>query len=222
MSRTEEQRKEEMAKRLYKLRTDKHLTFDALSELLHGSPSRNTLISYEKTENATNNNINLQGVKLAELAEFYNVTTDYLLALADDPDKKPLAVDELKITVGAKDALKKIASRHPTDREALSTFIESDEFSDLIGHFRALQTIENTYQQLTAPYLISRYGYSPGESIEDPINQLRLLRLEIEDCITHYLESEYHYSEIKKDLQNNIDLALAAIEAEEENSDGIT
>lgn len=219
---TEEERKKLMAQRLRDLREGRNLTLEALSELLHGSPSRNTLLSYEKKENTTNNNINLQGIKLAELAEFYNVSTDYLLGLSDDHDKKPTAVDELKITVDAKEALKKIASRHPTDREALSTFIESDEFSDLIGHFRALQTTENTYQQLTAPYLISRYGYSPGESIEDPINQLRLLRLEIEDCITHYLESEYHYSEIKKDLQNNIDLALAAIEAEEENSDGIT
>lgn len=222
MIHTEEERKKLMAKRLKDLRKSKHLTYDDLSELLHGSPSRNTLISYEKAENAANNNINLQGVKLAELAEFYDVTTDYLLALADDPDKKPLAVDELKITVEAKEAIKKIASRHPDDREALSAFIESNEFSDLISYFKALQTTLNTCQQLTEPYLISRYGYSPGESIEDPINQIRLLRLEIEDCIIHYLESEYHYSDVKKDLQYNIDLAIAAIEDEEEKHNGIT
>lgn len=63
------------AERLKELRTEKHLSFVALSKLV--DISKSALCEYE------NNQAEISASNLIKLAKFFGVTTDYLLGLED-------------------------------------------------------------------------------------------------------------------------------------------
>ena len=65
--------------KLKELRQKNHFTQKQIAEVLHMSQS-----SYSKTENATTLNSNV----LTQVADFYNVTTDYILGRDNDHEEK--------------------------------------------------------------------------------------------------------------------------------------
>ena len=223
MIHTDDERRELMAKRLKELRKDKHLSHDELAEIMKGSPSRNSLLNYEKIDNTKNDNLNIQGLKLSALADFYDVTADYILGLTDDPARKPSAVDDLKLSPDAVKVIKKLTGKCQYDTIALNELLESSEFTDLILKIIGLRMALETAERRTCGELVSHYRYAPGEDINDELNMIRLKRLEIDDCITQFLNHEYRYTEIKNKLSHEIDFAEAILIAEEgNNQNGIT
>lgn len=74
---------------------------------------------------------------LAIIANYFNVTTDWLLGLTDDRERKPAATDELQLS---EEAIKKIKSYNEWDTvgykrlfSSLDAIIVHDDFDELLG-----------------------------------------------------------------------------------------
>lgn len=64
---------------------------------------------------------------LTMLADFYNVTTDYLLGLSDDPQREPSAVDKLGLSPKARDIIERDHNT-PSISKLISDLIEQNNF----------------------------------------------------------------------------------------------
>lgn len=64
--------------RLKELRLSQHLTYEALAEAL-GLSNGKEVWRYE------NGKVKPSGERVAEIAQFFNVSSDYLLGISDDP-----------------------------------------------------------------------------------------------------------------------------------------
>ena len=79
-----------LQKRMKELRVQRGLTQNEPASVLH--PSREAYSMYENGKRQ----LSCQG--LAQLAQFYGVTTDYMLGLSDDPEGAPkLTAEEEKL-----------------------------------------------------------------------------------------------------------------------------
>lgn len=73
--------------------------------------------------------------QLIQIAESLNVTTDYLLGLTDDPEKKPAATDDLGLSEKAVKKIRYLRNCSSNDMEYMDFFsqlIESDLFDRFI------------------------------------------------------------------------------------------
>ena len=119
-----------LSSRLKDLRTQKKITQEELAN--HLSIPRGTYAHYELGKREPDNNM------LLRIASFFNVSTDYLLGLTDDPTKTPYqspkTVSELregKIAYGdLSDAQKRILARS----EEMSKK-DQEQFADLADAF---------------------------------------------------------------------------------------
>ncbi|MCI7727893.1 MAG: hypothetical protein MSH58_12305 [Clostridiales bacterium] len=94
-----------MAKRLKELREEKKLSHISLSKALkeqYGIDiSRDSLMCYEVSDPHHTKAYKNEGMRVEYLrcfSEFYDVSSDYLLGLTDDRNKKPSAVDDLGLS----------------------------------------------------------------------------------------------------------------------------
>lgn len=94
-----------MAKRLKSLREEKKLSHVTLKEALESKYnieiSRDSLMSYERLKPDENNRYKNEGMRveyLRYLADFYGVTTDYLLGIDEHRKRNPATIYELGIT----------------------------------------------------------------------------------------------------------------------------
>lgn len=65
---------------------------------------------------------------LKKIADYYNVSSDYLLGLSDDPQRKPSAVDQLGLTPAARDIIEGQKKHHPDFGKLISDIVESGHF----------------------------------------------------------------------------------------------
>ena len=101
------------AKRLKELREEKKLSHIALSKALkeqYGIDiSRDSLMCYEVSDPHHTKAYKNEGMRIEYLrcfSEFYCVSSDYLLGLTEDRNKKPSAVDELGLSTKIIDIIK--------------------------------------------------------------------------------------------------------------------
>ena len=119
-----------IAKNLRKLRTQNKLTVEglhnALIEKYGWDISTASLKNYEVTGSHTRADANLgMSIKqLVYLADFYDVSADYILGRSNDPARKPSAVDELGLTPEAAKKIKNIGITNPKSLETLNRFLE--------------------------------------------------------------------------------------------------
>ena len=112
-----------IAQRLKGLREEKGLSHDKLSETLakeYGiNISKSSLINYEVTAThhvKATQNLGMSVKNLRCLADFYGVTTDYILGREDDPHRVPSAIDQLGVTEDAVTAISDAAAAGTIDQ----------------------------------------------------------------------------------------------------------
>lgn len=106
--------------RLKDLRTNKHMHLDELA-LETGIPKQ-SLSNYEKDGYLVPHTVVLQ------LADYYGVSTDYLLGLTDNPTTAVTQVSELRLSDAAIDTIR----RTDINSRLLSEIIESDAFQQFL------------------------------------------------------------------------------------------
>ena len=106
--------------RLKDLRTNKHMHLDELA-LETGIPKQ-SLSNYEKDGYLVPHTVVLQ------LADYYRVSTDYLLGLTDNPTTVVTQVSELRLSDAAIDTIR----RTDINSRLLSEIIESDAFQQFL------------------------------------------------------------------------------------------
>lgn len=125
-----------MAERLKNLREEQGLSHEKLSKALFESYgvkiSSDSLINYEVSEANHTKAYKNQGMRvefLRCLADFYGVSSDYLLGRTKDSSVRPSAVDELGISEGTVKHLAelKIAENQDFAKDAY-LFLDNDEF----------------------------------------------------------------------------------------------
>ena len=116
---------------LSELRRDRHLTQKQLSELLHVSVG--TISNYE-------NNTHLPDlVKLKELADYFNVSTDYLLGRCDSPDSPDVFAQPILPGRTAGSLHQLIRQLPPDRRTALAVILEDMEFHATVSRYNRRQ-----------------------------------------------------------------------------------
>ena len=130
-----------IANRLKELRSKKELSFEQLKKVLLEEfdikISVDSLKNYEITEDHIRANSNL-GMRIEYLncfADFYGVTTDYLLGRTDDPSPHPSAVDELGLSPRIIDNLKSLNQEKPEfqiKKEALELILSPHNIKELV------------------------------------------------------------------------------------------
>lgn len=88
-----------IAERLWNLRKDRGLTLETLAESV--GVSKSALGSYE-----TGNFKDISPLSIVKLAEYYGVTTDYLMGVSNLEKEADADIQELRLTNGALDVLK--------------------------------------------------------------------------------------------------------------------
>lgn len=81
------------------------------------------------------------------LAKFFDVTSDYLLGLSNDPQKHPTATDQLGLSSEAVDRLISWNTRYPDGKDALyalSKLIVYSRFFDVVKYLSLLLDITNS------------------------------------------------------------------------------
>lgn len=123
-----------MAARLKQLRKERKLSHVALSTALNQAYgidiSRDSLMSYEVTDPNHSKHYKNEGMRveyLRCLADFYNVSSDYLLGLTNDPSKNPAAADELGLSAALIDKLKRY-SKYDIINTLLETMFDTSIF----------------------------------------------------------------------------------------------
>lgn len=106
-----------MAERLKKLREEKKISHVSLSKAIkekYGIEiSRDSLMSYEVSDPNHTKAYKNEGMRveyLRCLADFYGVSSDYLLGFTNDPKRQPCAVDELGLSEEAVNEIRKIGN----------------------------------------------------------------------------------------------------------------
>ena len=114
---------------------------------------------------------------LGKIADYFNVTTDYLLGRTDDPSPHPSAVDELGLSPGAIIQLRRVADNHDA-LVWLNKFIGSRLFPLL-------------------PYIIRQYA----RAIEDEIKYLQNKLLEHNGLIPEDVHEDKQNKELALELE---------------------
>lgn len=135
-----------MAARLKQLRKERKLSHVSLSTALNQQYgidiSRDSLMSYEVTDPNHNKPYKNEGMRveyLRCLADFYGVSSDYLLGLTDDPSKKPAAADELGLSPVIIDEIKRYKEIAPWRLSGLNTFLEATLPTNLFNEIDILR-----------------------------------------------------------------------------------
>ena len=85
------------------------------------------------------------------LAKYFNVTSDYLLGLADDPQKQPSATEELGLSYDAVERLIAWNTRYPNGNEALSTLSRLITYSEFFHVLYSISLLlENASNEFNA------------------------------------------------------------------------
>lgn len=156
------------AKRLKELREEKKLSHISLSKALkeqYGIDiSRDSLMCYEVSDPHHTKAYKNEGMRVEYLrcfSEFYDVSSDYLLGLTDDRNKKPSAVDELGLSNKAVDNIRLIRTHSDSAITALDTLLENADILILLEMISQLadsvkdeiQRIKQSADKIEAPIL---------------------------------------------------------------------
>ena len=127
--------------RLKELRSKNQLTFEQLKKILFEKYkikiSVDSLKNYEITQEhiRANSNLGMRIEYLNCLADYYGVTTDYLLGRTDDPSPHPSAVEELGLSPLIVDNLKSLNQKKPEPqitKEALELILSPNNINELV------------------------------------------------------------------------------------------
>ncbi len=107
---------------------------------------------------------------VARIANYFNVSTDWLMGRTKDPHIKPSAIDELGLSVHAVNVLKNLHSLAPNFATTLSKFIEDMHFFAIIDEINNLTnaiSAENTrIESYSTGESIYRWFGIPGEKVK--------------------------------------------------------
>lgn len=104
--------KEKFADRLVKLRESNNISQQELADSL--GVTRQSLSLYEKAERTINIDL------LAKIADFFNVSTDYLLGITGNPSKNPDITNACNVTGLDEEAIKSLISRSQNGKHKLN------------------------------------------------------------------------------------------------------
>lgn len=128
---------QKIAQRLKQLREEKGLSHDKLSAVLKSECgieiSRDSLMNYEVTADyhvKATKNLGMSAKNLRCLADYYGVTTDYILGREEDPHRVPSAIDQLGLTEEAVVAISSIAENGSL--EQLNMLLEHQEMGAIL------------------------------------------------------------------------------------------
>lgn len=166
-----------MALRLKELRTKKGLSHEVLRKALIDKYeidiSVDSLKNYEVAKIPHAKAYKNEGMRVAYLrclADFYAVSTDYLLGRTDEPSPKPAAVDDLGLSPGVVDWLRKFRQSSEPDEEGyihragliqnLNILLENVNFRALV------EALCNLIDGIEAENVFYSLPYSPDLSKE--------------------------------------------------------
>lgn len=113
---------------LAELRQDRHMTQDQLAKILYVSAG--TISNYE-------NNVHFPNVdRLAAMADYFNVTTDYLLGRCSvnvSPDVFEESITP-GMTIGA--LIEEVKALSPERRQALTQVLQDMQLSMMVGQYQ--------------------------------------------------------------------------------------
>ena len=181
---TKQEQSFEMARRLKDLREERNLSHDklkaALLEQFGITISRDSLMSYEiqtephsKIKNGKYPNLNMGVEYLNALAQFYGVSTDYLLGLSDKPTIDPQAAGAAEYTGLSLEAIKKLHLLHIANSHGL---VAKGYEVNYIGLLSELIEADNDFYDLCAEisYFMVYGGALPQEAYTTQEDDLSL------------------------------------------------
>ena len=199
-----------MAKRLKQLREEKGLSHEKLSKSLSDQYgvkiSSDSLINYEVTDLNHSKACKNQGMRveyLRCLADFYGVSTDYILGQINDPCRIPSAIDELDFsekTVEWFASLKEIKKRGIVWN--INPIFENGFFQCLvysIAEYIDASKAEAIYDQIHDQF----FDY---DNVEYTIEEGEMLRKRFDTKILEIAESGQYGSSVSKYLMALIQL----------------
>lgn len=146
-----------MAKRLKELREEHELSHVLLSKALKEKYdidiSRDSLMSYEVSDPYHTKAYKNEGMRveyLRCLADFYGVSSDYLLGLTNDPAKKPSAVDELGLSPAIIQNIKRL--KEDSEEEFNDSISELGE-GDQMVNFNSCRLSHGAFNQFISATL---------------------------------------------------------------------
>lgn len=172
-----------IANRLKELRSKKELSFEQLKKVLLEEYdikiSVDSLKNYEITEDHIRANSNL-GMRIEYLncfADFYGVTTDYLLGRTDDPSPHPSAVDELGLS---NYAISRIITSNPNQKSTIDKFLCNKYCPELLMAISmCTQSVQSESDYIAKPLVEQpyfHYAHSSEKCIPDHFFYSELVR----------------------------------------------
>lgn len=158
------------AKRLVKLREDNNITQQALADDL--GITRQSLSLYEKTDRTINIYL------LHKIAKRFNVSTDYLLGLQEEPTNDLDVIAVTEYTALSKEAAEKLHeiglhNKSTDDSDTLSALIEDVDFKYFLALLSAKMYDDNSTQRIVTGNaqiqikVSSLTNYEIGQSIAE-------------------------------------------------------
>lgn len=158
------------AKRLVKLREDNNITQQALADDL--GITRQSLSLYEKTDRTINIYL------LHKIAKRFNVSTDYLLGLQEEPTNDLDVIAVTEYTALSKEAAEKLHeiglhNKSTNDSDTLSALIEDVDFKYFLALLSAKMYDDNSTQRIVTGNaqiqikVSSLTNYEIGQSIAE-------------------------------------------------------
>lgn len=187
-----------MAKRLKELREGRGLSHvslcKALKEIYNIDISRDSLMGYERLKPDDTNRYKNEGMRveyLRCLADFYGVSSDYILGLTNDPSRKPSVIDELGISPQAMDNLKSCCLEGKTTGfiDGINTILTLPRLSILAKNIDRLSRNIILETSRLKRYSINNRGNS--ERILPADRQMDIQDIDFSNRLIDIIEKEY-------------------------------
>ncbi len=212
----------EMAKRLKKLRKERKLSHIKLSEALREkyniSISKDSLIAYEVTSATHDKACANQGMRaeyLRCLADFYDVSTDYLLGITNTKSNDTSVQKMVSLTGLSEQSIEYLAEMNNIrNRNAITPFIEETIEGELYNerlHLEAVLSdttndVPDEIQEIMDALNVSDWQNNKKLIIETALSQRREITAKngahfetiMIDAINHLIENEAEYKILQK------------------------
>ena len=171
----------------------------ALRKLMEerGETQENIAKAAEKTRQTVSQYVN--GISepgydtLVKIADYFNVSADYLLGRTEDPSRKPCAADELGLSVDAVCWMLALANSPDRDRYTryLSVLLEMQSFQtllfSLIEYFSAVKAA-SIAESILENFSSSNDLYPSAKSLEEKLTAAQC-DMQYDDMVRHFLGS---------------------------------